>query len=125
MFKTSKAFSSFSTNDLKKAKKFYSDTLGLKVKEYKEMDILYLELPGGGKVMVYAKENHKPATHTVLNFPVKDVEAAVDALTKKGIKMEQYKGFDQDEKGISREMGITIAWFTDPAGNIIAVLEDK
>lgn len=124
MFKNIKAFASYSVDDLKKAKKFYSETLGLKVKEFKEMGILNISFSGGGELMVYQKDNHKPATFTVLNFPVKNVEKTVDALTKKGIKFERYKGFDQDEKGISRGMGMAIAWFTDPAGNIISVIDE-
>lgn len=125
MLKDSKAFSSFSTKDLEKAKKFYGETLGLKASIDKEMDLLMLDLPGGGKVMIYPKENHKAAIYTVLNFPVENVEKTVDELVKKGIKMELYEGFDQDEKGISRSMGIEIAWFTDPADNIISVMEEK
>lgn len=124
MFKNSHAFTSFSTNDLKKAGKFYGGTLGLKVTEEKKMGLLNVNLAGGGKIMIYEKDNHKPATFTVLHFPVKNVEKTVDELIKKGIKMERYDGFDQDEKGISRGMGVTIAWFTDPAGNILAVLEE-
>lgn len=89
------------------------------------MGLLQLTLSGGGTVMVYPKDDHKPATYTVLNFTVDDAEKAVDALVEKGIKLEHYEGFDQDEKGISRGMGPTIAWFKDPAGNILSVLEDK
>jgi predicted enzyme related to lactoylglutathione lyase len=126
MFKDVKAFSSFSVDDLAKAKEFYTDVLGLKVDEMKEMELLNLHLPGGGKIMVYLKgKDHKPAVFTILNFPVKDVEETVDTLIEKGIKLERYEGFDQDEKGISRGMGVTIAWFTDPAGNILSVMEES
>lgn len=125
MFKDTKAFSSFSVNDLQKAKEFYGQTLGLNVAELADMGILMLEITGGNKIMIYPKDNHEPATYTVLNFPVSDVEKMVDELTAKGIKFEIYEGFDQDEKGISRGMGPTIAWFKDPAGNILSVLEDK
>lgn len=128
MFKDSKTFSSFSTNDLEKAKKFYSDVLGLDVVEMKDMGLLQLRLAGGGSVMIYPKENHTPATFTVLNFPVSDIDKAVDELTGKGVQFERYEGFEQDEKGIARggeDRGPSIAWFKDPAGNILAVLEEK
>ena len=127
MFKNTPAFSGFSVNDLPKAKEFYSQTLGVDVEEDKDMDLLTLRLGGdGGKVMVYPKENHQAASFTILNFVVNDVEEAVDTLTQKGVKFEKYEGFGQDEKGISRdERGPAIAWFKDPAGNILAVLEDK
>lgn len=125
MFKNSHAFSSFSVDNLDKAKEFYGNVLGLEVAEMKEMSILQLSLTGGGTVMIYPKDNHKPATFTVLNFPVKDVEKAVDKLLEKGVKFEKYEGFHQDEKGISRDYGMEIAWFTDPAGNILAVLNKK
>ncbi|HTD97726.1 MAG TPA: VOC family protein [Mucilaginibacter sp.] len=124
MLKDSKAFSSFSVNDLQKAKAFYGDLLGLEVKE-NEMGILELH-PGGNNIIIYPKPNHTPATFTVLNFPVDDVEKAVDELTQKGIQFEHYDYEDlkTDEKGISRDNGgPTIAWFTDPAGNILSVLE--
>lgn len=125
MFKKSHAFSSFSVDDLDKAKKFYEQTLGLDVEEDKKMDILNVKLAGGGQVMIYPKENHEPATFTVLNFPVEDVEKTVDELTSKGIKFEQYKEFKTDGKGISREWDQEIAWFKDPAGNILSVLREN
>ena len=125
MFKTSKAFSGFSVDNLDKAKSFYGETLGLAIEEHEEMGLLQLNLAGGGTVMMYQKDSHEPATYTVLNFPVDDVDKTVDALMEKGITFEHYDGFDQDEKGISRGMGPTIAWFKDPAGNILAVLEEK
>ncbi len=126
MFKASKAFSSFSTNDLSKSKEFYGKILGLKVVEFKAMGILNLSLAGGGKVMIYPKDNHIPASFTVLNFPVNNIVQAVDALTKKGVKFEQYTGeIKTDKKGISRGEGVSMAWFKDPAGNILSVLEEK
>ena len=122
MLKDSKAFSTFAVDDVSKAKQFYGETLGLDVKE--EMDGLALQLGGGTSVFVYPKPDHAPAVFTVLNFPVDDVEQAVDALTAAGVAFERYDGFDQDEKGIARtDEGPAIAWFTDPAGNILSVLE--
>jgi catechol 2,3-dioxygenase-like lactoylglutathione lyase family enzyme len=121
MFSNSHAFSGFSTNDLAKAEEFYGNTLGLEFT--KEMDNLNLHLPGGGSVLIYPKENHEPATFTVLNFPVDDIDEAVDALNAKGIQLERYEGFDQDERGIARGEGPSIGWFRDPAGNILSVLQ--
>ena len=124
MFKNTKAVSSFSVNDLQKAKKFYSETLGLDVTEG-SMGILNINLAGGGKIFVYPKPNHTPATFTVLNFPVADVEKTVDELTALGITFEHYDGqIKTDEKGIVRGGGPVIAWFKDPAGNVLSVLEE-
>ena len=124
MFKDSKAFSGFSVDDIAKAKEFYGKTLGLEVSDA-QMGALDLSLAGGAHVFIYPKENHQPATYTVLNFPVADVEKAVDQLTAKGVKFEHYNmpGFDQDKKGIARGEGPPIAWFKGPAGNILSVLE--
>lgn len=123
MFKNTKAFSSFSVNDLKKAKHFYAETLGLEVSEQKEG----LRLNAGGNaVFVYAKPNHEPATFTILNFEVPNVEKAVDELTKRGVRFEIYDQGElkTDEKGISRDSGgPTIAWFKDPAGNFLSVVK--
>ena len=125
MFKDTKAVSSFSVDDLQKAKQFYSETLGLDVTEG-SMGILNINLTGGGKIFVYPKPNHTSATFTVLNFPVADVEKTVDELTALGITFEHYDGqIKTDEKGIVRGGGPTIAWFKDPAGNILSVLEDR
>ncbi|HSR17558.1 MAG TPA: VOC family protein [Ignavibacteriaceae bacterium] len=126
MFSESKAFSSFSVNDLKKAKEFYSKTLGLKVSEIPEMNgFINLRLAGDNNVMLYSKPNHVPATFTVLNFPVDDVEKAVDELTKQGVRFEKYEGeIKTDAKGIFRGEGTKIAWFKDPAGNILSVIEE-
>jgi catechol 2,3-dioxygenase-like lactoylglutathione lyase family enzyme len=126
MLKDSKAFSGFSVDDFEAARAFYADTLGLDVTVFDEsMGLLSLDLTGGGTVMIYAKDTHQPATYTVLNFPVADVETAVDDLAAKGVSFERYDGFDQDDRGISRGPGPLIAWFTDPAGNVLSVLEDQ
>jgi catechol 2,3-dioxygenase-like lactoylglutathione lyase family enzyme len=121
MLKDSHGFSGFSTNDISRAKAFYADTLGLEVTE--ENGMLTLHLAGGGRVLIYPKDNHEPATFTVLNFPVEDIDKAVDALTKAGIEFERYEGSGQDERGIARQYPPPIAWFKDPAGNILSVLE--
>ena len=117
------AFSGFSTDDIPKAKEFYGTTLGIDVSE--ENGMLTLKFPGGHTVLIYPKDDHEPATFTVLNFPVEDIDAVVDRLTAAGVTMERYEGFDQDEKGIARSdgEGPTIAWFKDPAGNILSVLQ--
>lgn len=124
MFADSKAFSGFAVKELDVAKAFYGDTLGLDVKDY-PMGTLGIRLGSGATVMVYLKPDFVPATYTILNFPVADVDAAVDRLTAAGVQMQHYPGLDQDEKGISRGDGSAIAWFTDPAGNILAVLEQR
>ena len=122
MFGKVKAFSGFSVDDISEARKFYEATLGLDVSE--EYGMLTLHIHEGGDIMIYPKENHSPATYTVLNFPVDDVDRAVDQLTERGVTFERYEGFAQDEKGIARgDEGPAIAWFTDPAGNILSVLE--
>jgi catechol 2,3-dioxygenase-like lactoylglutathione lyase family enzyme len=123
MFKESKSFSSFSVNDLKKAREFYGGTLGLDVTEMPEG--LELRLTGGNTVFLYPKPNHAPASFTVLNFPVDDIEEAVDSLVGLGLRLEQYNLPDikTDARGIARGPGPKIAWFKDPAGNILSVLE--
>ena len=123
MLKESKAFSGFSANDIAKAKDFYGQTLGLEVSE--DHGLLTLHLAGGHKVLVYPKPNHVPATFTVLNFPVKNVNQTVEELKKRGVRFEIYNLPDlkTDEKGIMRGKGPTIAWFKDPSGNILSVLE--
>ena len=124
MLTDSKAFSGFSADDLDRATTFYEDTPGLRVTAMPEMGgMLRLHLGGGAEVLVYPKADHTPATFTVLNFPVPDVEKAVDELAGRGVRFERYEGFDQDEKGIARGQGPDIAWFTDPAGNILSVLQ--
>ena len=123
MFKDNNAFSSFSVNDIQKAKEFYGGTLGMKVEETN--GILNLNSANGSRVIIYPKTNHIPATFTVLNFPVKNIENAVDELKSKGVKFEIYdnKNIKTDEKGIFRGGGPVIAWFKDPAGNILSVVE--
>jgi catechol 2,3-dioxygenase-like lactoylglutathione lyase family enzyme len=121
MFKDSHAYSGFSTNDIPKTRDFYARILGLEVTE--ENGMLTLHLSGGGTVLIYPKENHEPATFTVLNFPVDDIEKAVDALTAAGVQMERYEDSGQDERGIARQYPPPIAWFKDPAGNIVSVIE--
>ena len=124
MFKNTKAFSSFSVNDLEKARAFYGLTLGVTVAEMPEG--LQLNLAGGGMVFIYPKPGHTPASFTVLNFQVDDIEAAVAELTKRNVDLERYEGdLKTDEKGIHRgEKGPTIAWFKDPAGNILSVVQN-
>jgi len=126
MFKVTKAISSFSVDNLAKARKFYSEKLGLNVSEEPQMKgMFYLNINKDSKVMLYEKPNHTPATFTVLNFPVKDVESTVDDLAGKGIRFEQYDELKTDKKGISSGGPVKIAWFKDPAGNIISVVEEK
>jgi len=123
MLEESKAFSGFAAPDIAKVKEFYSKTLGLKVTE--EHGVLTLHLASGNNVLIYPKPNHLPATFTVLNFPVDDVDLVVEELGKRGVRFEKYNGpeIKTDEKGIMRGNGPTIAWFKDPAGNILSVLE--
>jgi predicted enzyme related to lactoylglutathione lyase len=122
MFKDTKAFSGFSVDDIPRAKQFYGETLGVEVTE--EHGMLTLHLGGGGTVLAYPKANHTPATFTILNFPVENIEAAVDRLASSGVRFERYEGeLETDERGIFRGEGPNIAWFKDPAGNIISVLE--
>lgn len=124
MFKDTQAFSGFSVDDIPTAKQFYSQTLGLDVSE--ENGMLQLRLAGGGRVLIYPKSNHEPATFTVLNFPVDEVEKAVDELKRRGVRFEKYEGeIKTDEKGIHHDGGPRIAWFKDPAGNILSVLDEK
>lgn len=126
MFKHAKPFSGFSVNDIEKARKFYRETLELDVADA-PMDQLELRLDGDTRVFVYEKEDHVPATFTILNFPVDDVDGAVDQLKNKGVKFEVYKEGDiaTDDKGVHRTGGPKIAWFKDPAGNYLSVLESR
>jgi catechol 2,3-dioxygenase-like lactoylglutathione lyase family enzyme len=125
MLKDSNAFSGFSVDDIQKAKEFYAQTLGLDVAE--SHGLLRLHLAGGASVLIYPKSNHAPATFTVLNFPVDNVEKAVDELAKRGVRFEIYNGpgLQTDEKGIFHGGGPTIAWFKDAAGNILSLLEEE
>lgn len=122
MFNKTNAFSGFSVDDIAAAKKFYGETLGVDVSE--EHGMLTLHIDQGGDILIYPKEDHTPATYTILNFPVVDVDQAVDQLGERGVTFERYEGLEQDEKGVARgDQGPAIAWFTDPAGNILSVLE--
>src|SRR5829696_3430933 len=123
MFTDTKAFSGFAVDDVDTARAFYEGTLGLKVSE--EHGLLTLHIAGDRPTLVYPRPNHVPAEYTILNFPVDDVEAAVDELRARGVEFERYEGFDQDDKGIARASGPDIAWFKDPAGNILAVLKTE
>ena len=122
MFADTKAFSGFAVPDIEQAQQFYGGTLGIKVTE--EYGMLTLHLNGGERpTLIYPKPDHEPAGFTILNFQVDDVDTAVDALTERGVTIEKYDGFDQDEKGIMRGNGPDIAWFKDPAGNVLSVLK--
>jgi catechol 2,3-dioxygenase-like lactoylglutathione lyase family enzyme len=123
MFKDTEAFSGFAVPDIEEARAFYGETLGLEVSE--EHGLLTLRLAGGQPVLVYPKPDHRPAVFTILNFKVDDIEAAVDELASKEIEFERLEGFEQDERGIFRGEGPYIAWFTDPAGNVLSVLQER
>jgi len=123
MFENTKAFSGFSVNGIPAAAKFYRDTLGLRTSEQHGM--LWLHLAGGRDTLVYPRPDHVPASYTILNFEVDDIEAAVDELVSRGVRIERYDGLGQDEKGINRAGGPYIAWFKDPAGNVLSVLQDR
>jgi catechol 2,3-dioxygenase-like lactoylglutathione lyase family enzyme len=127
MFADTKAFSGFAVDDLQEARRFYGETLGLRTSGASEdAPLMTLHLAGGRDTLVYLKPDFTPATYTILNFAVDDIEAAVDGLAARGVEFERYDGFEQDEKGISRApQGPPIAWFRDPAGNILAVLEQS
>lgn len=123
MLEGSKAFSGFAVDDLQKAQKFYGETLGLNTSVLDEANgLISLHLPGDRDVLVYEKADHAPASYTILNFPVDDVDRTVDELVARGVRFEKYDGFEQDEKGVARGPGPAIAWFKDPAGNILSVL---
>jgi predicted enzyme related to lactoylglutathione lyase len=124
MFANTPAFSGFAVDDIDAARTFYGETLGLDVKDG-PMGVLNVELAGGRPTMIYPKPDFTPATYTILNFPVEDVDAAVDELAARGVQMERYEGFEQDDKGIARGQGPDIAWFKDPAGNILSVLKPE
>jgi catechol 2,3-dioxygenase-like lactoylglutathione lyase family enzyme len=121
MFEHTRAYSGFSVDDIQKARQFYGETLGLRVSEQNGM--LTLHIAGDRDTLVYPKEDHTPATFTILNFPVEDVDRTVEGLTERGVRFERYEGFDQDEKGVFRGGGPLIAWFKDPAGNILSVIQ--
>jgi catechol 2,3-dioxygenase-like lactoylglutathione lyase family enzyme len=123
MFENTKAFSGFSVDDVPRAKQFYGETLGLRVSE--ENGMLTLHIAGDRPTLVYPKADHSPASFTILNFPVDDIEKAVDELTDRGVRFERYEGteLETDEKGIFRGGGPPIAWFKDPAGNVLSVIQ--
>lgn len=124
MLEESKAFSGFAVDDLQTAQEFYGETLGLNTSVLDEENgLMTLHLAGDRDVLVYQRADHAPASYTILNFPVGDVEKTVDDLAARGVRFEKYDGFEQDEKGIARGPGPAIAWFSDPAGNILSVLE--
>jgi catechol 2,3-dioxygenase-like lactoylglutathione lyase family enzyme len=123
MLANSKAFSGFAVDDLDKARAFYGDTLGLKVEPMGGAPLMTLHLAGDRPTLIYAKPNHTPADYTILNFPVDDIDAAVEELAARGVTFERYDGMGQDDKGVMREQGPPIAWFKDPAGNVLSVLE--
>jgi catechol 2,3-dioxygenase-like lactoylglutathione lyase family enzyme len=125
MLADAKAYSGFAVDDLDKAREFYGETLGLNTTVLDEENgLMTLHLAGDRDTLIYVKPDFTPATYTILNFAVDDVERAVDELTARGVSFERYDGFEQDEKGIARGQGPDIAWFKDPAGNILAVLEE-
>jgi catechol 2,3-dioxygenase-like lactoylglutathione lyase family enzyme len=123
MFANTKAYSGFAVDDVEKAREFYGETLGLKTSE--EYGLLTLHLAGDRPTLVYPKPDFTPATYTILNFPVDDIDKAVDELAARGVSFERYDEFDQDENGIARGEGPYIAWFKDPAGNVLSVLQER
>jgi catechol 2,3-dioxygenase-like lactoylglutathione lyase family enzyme len=125
MFANTKAYSGFAVDDIQKAQEFYGETLGLKTSMMSEENgLISLDLAGDRGTLVYQKPDFVPATYTILNFPVDDIDEAVDELAARGVRFERYDGFEQDEKGIARGNGPSIAWFKDPAGNILSVLQE-
>jgi predicted enzyme related to lactoylglutathione lyase len=123
MFENTRAFSGFAVDDLAAARQFYGETLGVRTSE--QYGLLTLHLAGGRDTLVYPKPDHQPATYTILNFQVDDIDAAVDELARRGVHIERYEGLGQDDKGINRAGGPYIAWFKDPAGNVLAVLQER
>jgi predicted enzyme related to lactoylglutathione lyase len=123
MFTNTKAFSGFAVDDVEQAREFYGEKLGITTSE--EHGIMTLHLAGERDTIVYPKADHAPATYTILNFPVEDIDQAVDELAARGVRTERYPGFDQDEKGVFRGGGPYIAWFKDPAGNVLSVLQER
>jgi predicted enzyme related to lactoylglutathione lyase len=123
MFANTRAFSGFAVEDVEKAREFYGETLGIGTSE--EHGLMTLHLAGERDTLVYPKPDHTPAAYTILNFPVEDIDQAVDELAARGVSTERYAGFDQDEKGVFRGGGPYIAWFKDPAGNVLSVLQER
>jgi catechol 2,3-dioxygenase-like lactoylglutathione lyase family enzyme len=129
MLANAEAFSGFAVPDIAEARKFYGETLGIEVELVDEQNgLLTLKLAGGRDTLIYVKPDHQPANYTILNFRVADIDEAVDALNESGVELERYDGFEQDEKGIMRgraaNRGPDVGWFTDPAGNILSVLQE-
>ena len=125
MFGKTQAFSSFAVDDLETAREFYGETLGIEVSEEEMEGLITLNLGGDRPTLVYEKPDLEPANYTILNFSVEDIDEAVDGLSARGVRCERYEGFDQDERGIFRGGGPNIAWFKDPAGNTLSVLEEE
>jgi catechol 2,3-dioxygenase-like lactoylglutathione lyase family enzyme len=123
IFTDTKAFSGFAVDDVARARDFYGGTLGIRTSE--EHGLMTLHLAGDRPTLVYPKPGHTPADYTILNFPVDDIDAAVEELTRRGVVFERYDGFPQDEKGVMRGEGPPIAWFRDPAGNVLSVLQEE
>jgi catechol 2,3-dioxygenase-like lactoylglutathione lyase family enzyme len=123
MFGDTKAFSGFAVDDVDAARAFYGDTLGIRTSE--EHGLLWLHLAGDRDTLVYPSPAHQPASYTILNFPVDDIESAVDELASRGVAFERYEGMEHDERGIMRAGGPYIAWFKDPAGNVLSVLQER
>jgi catechol 2,3-dioxygenase-like lactoylglutathione lyase family enzyme len=123
MFKDTKAFSGFAVDDIDKAREFYGETLGLRTSD--QYGLLFLHIAGDRDTLAYPKPDHTPANYTILNFPVDDIETAVDELAARGVQFERYEGMPLDERGIMREGGPYIAWFKDPAGNVLSVLQER
>lgn len=123
MFANTKAYSGIAVNDMQKAREFYGETLGLRTSE--EYGLLWLHLAGDRDTLVYEQASVTPASYTILNFQVDDIDTAVDQLTARGVRFERYDGVNQDSKGVFRDEGPYIAWFKDPAGNVLSVLQEK
>jgi catechol 2,3-dioxygenase-like lactoylglutathione lyase family enzyme len=121
MFTNTKAFSGFAVPDVDQAREFYGGVLGIETSN--EHGLMTLHIAGDRATLVYPKPDHEPATYTILNFPVDDIDAAVDALAERGVQFERYEGAGQDERGVMRDQGPPIAWFRDPAGNILSVIQ--
>jgi predicted enzyme related to lactoylglutathione lyase len=126
MFANTKAFNGFAVDDLRAAHQFYGETLGVKTTIVDEQNgLMTLHLEGDRDTLVYEKKDLKPGNYTILNFSVDDIDGAVDELERRGVRFERYDGYEQDEKGITRGGGPLIAWFTDPAGNILSLIQDQ
>ncbi|ASO20456.1 catechol 2,3-dioxygenase-like lactoylglutathione lyase family enzyme [Actinoalloteichus hoggarensis] len=123
MLRDSEAFSGFAVADMAEARRFYGEVLGLRLSDSPEFGLMNLHLAGGRDVLIYPSRDAVPASYTILNFPVPDIDAAVDELARRGVVFERYDEFDQDEKGVFRGDGPLIAWFRDPAGNVLSVLQ--